>query len=320
MAAHRWIWVALTAAGCAHAPWHPYRGWVAWQRDDVVLYTDTALEHRSAIDWMAAISEIYRRTFFRDLPVDRLHAFYLQEDGPSPLVTSDGAYRYGAHLPGVAPPGGGAGGVVLVGRFAWQWQYAHFVAHHFISQAVPGAPIWFQEGFARYLSFFQGAPGNASVVCFGLRQPAEQRSVTTPVKDLFAATWRDYNESTAPWIDETGWGLVDFLLHGEDARWRPRFRVFIEALAARKSSQEALAVAYPDLPLATIDQRLRDHVHTPRPPFQHCPLPAVVGPPGPPSPPPTHSDVSEDAVRAVFQAIERLPVRRGFADFFPPGT
>jgi hypothetical protein len=84
MAFARWIHLALVVAcaaiGCAHAPWHPYRGWVAWQRRDVVLYTDTAIEHRSALDWLVDVSDVYRRTFFRDLPVATLHAIYLQGD------------------------------------------------------------------------------------------------------------------------------------------------------------------------------------------------------------------------------------------------
>jgi hypothetical protein len=290
---------------------------VAHQQADVVLYTDTAIEHRSALDWMVAISDVYHRTFFRDLKVEPLHALYLQGDTTSPLVTSDGAYRYGALLHGVAPPGRGGGGLVLVGRFQWQWSYAHLVAHHFIDQAIPDAPIWFQEGFAEYLSVFQGQPGNSTVVCFGIRQLAEQKMVTTPIKDLFAVTWVEYNDSAAPWMAATAWGLVDYLLHGEGGRWAPRFRGLMEALAARKSSQDALAAVYPDLPLATVDQRLRDHVNTIRPPFQHCPLPVVVGPSGPPPPPPSQSEVSEEAMRAVFQAIERLPTRRGFADFIP---
>jgi hypothetical protein len=324
MVAHRsWrvgVWFAVALGpGCAHAPWHPYRGWTAWRRDDVVLYTDTAIEHRSAVEWMAGISDIYHRTFFRDFKVEPLFAFYMQEDAPSPLVTADGGYRYGAHLRGVVPPEGGQPGLLLVGRFQWQWQYAHFVAHHFITRAVPGAPIWFEEGFARYLSFFWGSPENRSVICFGMQQPALLPSVTISVKDLFATTWRDYNDTSEPWISVTAWGLIDYLLHGEDGRWRPNFRRLMEALAGGKSSEEALAVAYPDLPLAGLDQRLRDHVRTARPPYQHCPLPAVLGPAGPPSSPPSQAAVSEQAVRAVFEAIERLPVRRGHADFFPPG-
>jgi hypothetical protein len=320
MALPRWIYLglvlAVAATGCAHAPWHPYRGWVAWQRRDVVLYTDTAIEHRSALDWLVDISDVYRRTFFRDLSVAPLHALYLQGDGPSPLVTADGDYRYGALLRPVDAPLRAGGGLVMVGRFQWQWQYAHLVAHHFIIQAIPDAPIWFQEGFADYLTVFQGQPGNPQVVCFGVRQPAEQRMVTVPIKDLFALTWGDYNDSKAPWMAATGWALVDYLLHGEDGRWRPRFRGFMNALAARSSSQDALAAIYPDLPIASLDQRLRDHVHTVRPPLQHCPLPVVIGPSGPPGPPPARTEVGEDAIRAVFQAIESLPVRRGYADFF----
>jgi hypothetical protein len=316
----RWIHlglvVACAATGCAHAPWHPYRGWVAWQRRDVVLYTDTIIEHRSALDWMVDISDVYRRTFFRDLPVAPLHALYLQGDGPSPLVTANGQYRYGALLGPVAAPLHEGRGLVMVGRFQWESQYAHLVAHHFISQAIPDAPIWFQEGFAEYLTVFQGQPGNGQLICFGVRQPAEQRMVTVRIEDLFALTWVDYNDSSAPWMAATAWALVDYLLHGEDGRWRLRFRDFMQALAARSSSQEAFATIYPDLPIAGLDERLRDHVHQLRPPLQHCPLPVVVAPPGPVGPPLSRTQVGEDAIRAAFQAIESLPGRRGYADFF----
>jgi hypothetical protein len=308
---------AIVLAGCAHAPWHPYRGWTAWQRDEVVLYSDAALEYQRALDWMSGIGDLYQRTFFRDLPVPPMHVLYLQEEAPSPLTTADGKYRYGAALLGLPRATDGGRGLVLVGRFPWQWDYARFVAHHYIGQAVPGAPVWFQVGFADYLSVFRASDQSSSVVCFGLRQPAGQAAVTPPVRDLFATTWMDYNESSAPWVGPAAEGLIDFLLHGEDARWRPRFRSFMRALAAGQASEQAFATAYPDLPLASLDQRLRDHVRTLRPPNQTCPMPVIVGPRQVPTLPPGHHQVPEPAMRALFQAIEALRVRRGFAEYVP---
>jgi hypothetical protein len=310
--------LGLVSLACAHAPWHPYRGWTAYHRDDLTLYTDTAIEYRSALDWMAGISEVYRRTFFRELPVAPMHVLYLQEDAPSPLTTSGGTYRYGSTLLGLPRATDGGRGLVVVGRFPWEWNYAHFVAHHFIDRAMPGAPLWFQEGFAEYLTFFRSSPSASNVVCFGLIQPGREKMVVVPVKDLLAVTWKDYNETSAPWIAPSALALIDYLLHGEGGRWRPRFRGLLQALAARQPTETAFETAYPGLPLASLDARLRDHVQTVRPPNELCPLPVVVGPRVDPVTPPSEAPVSEEGIRGLFEAIERLPVRRGFADFIPP--
>jgi hypothetical protein len=313
----RWFALLLLVAGCAHAPWHPYRGWVALRDDGVVLYTDTLVEHSDALDWMVGISEAYRRTFFRDRRVEPLHALYLQEDAPSPLAHANGNYRYGATLVSLPRATDGGRGLVLVGRFQWQWEYAHLVAHHFIAQAMPAAPPWFQEGFARYLTLFRGSPASPGVLCFGLRQPAEEKMVSPPLTTLFAATWRDFNDDNALWMTPASWAMVDFLLHGDHGQWRPRFRSFMDAVIAGQSTEAALASAYPDLPRASLDERVRLHVHTIRPPNDECPLPVVVGPRADPGPPRSKTPVPEEAMRGVFEAIERLPVREGYADWIP---
>jgi hypothetical protein len=306
----------LAVASCTHAPWHPYRGWMAVRDENVVLYTDTLVEHRAALDWMVAISEAYQRTFFRDLPVRPMHVVYLQEDAPSPLLRQDGNYRYGAAIAALPRATDGGSGLILVGRFSWQWQYAHFVAHHFIFEAMPAAPLWFQEGFADYLSVFRSAPDNPGVLCFGLRQPSGEVHVSPPLASVFAATWHDFNDDAAQWMKPASWGVVDYLLHGDQARWRPRFRVFFQALVAGKGTEAALAEAYPDLRRDTLEERIRLHVRTIRPPNAECPLPVVVGPRtavggrG-------ETPVPEAAMRGIFEAIARLPGQGGYADFWP---
>jgi hypothetical protein len=309
--------ILLAAAGCAHAPWHPYRGWVALHDQGVVLYTDTMVEHRAALDWMVGISEAYRRTFFRDMPVEPLHALYLQEDAPSPLEKANGDYRYGATLVSLPRAIDGGHGLVLVGRFQWQWEYAHLVAHHFIAQAIPTAPPWFQEGFARYLSIYRGSTSNPEVLCFGIRQPAEAAMVSPPLATVFQATWRDFNDTTALWMGPASWSVIDFLLHGDGGHWRARFRPFMDALVARQTTDAALGAVYPELPLESLDERLRRHVRTIRPPNEDCPLPVAIAPRSSPAAPAAQTPVAEPAIRAVFDAIDKLPVKQGYADWIP---
>jgi hypothetical protein len=309
--------ILLAVAGCAHAPWHPYRGWTAVQEEGVVLYTDTRVEHRPALDWMVGISEAYRRTFFRDLRVAPVHALYLQEDAPSPLEKANGDYRYGATLLSLPRAPDGGRGLVVVGRFQWQWEYAHLVAHHFIAQAIPAAPPWFQEGFARYLTLFRGSSSDPGVLCFGLRQPAEGSMVTPPIGSVFEATWRDFNDTASLWMAPASWAFIDFLLHGDHGHWRARFRPFMDALITRQTTEAALAAVYPDLPRDSLDERLRLHVRTIRPPNEDCPLPVAVAPRTPPAAPPSATPVPEDAIRAIFQSIDQLPAKQGYADWVP---
>jgi hypothetical protein len=307
--------LVLSVGGCTHAPWNPYRGWRAWRSGDVVLYTDTLFEQRQALGWIVDTSRILERTFFRHLNPRPLRVLYIQPGNTSPFVQADGAKKDGvvvARLPG----SGGGRGLVTVGRWDWPWSYAHLVAHHFIEATVPGAPLWFHEGFAHYLSVFSVREETPGVVCFGFLDPGASWQVTVSLPELLAASWADYNRASAPWLAPSAWGLIDFLFHGDGGRWRSRQRPLMDALAAGRTSEEALLEAFSGLTLKELDLRVREHVRT-RKPRGTCPLPVRLQPGAPEDTEVSKSAVDEAEIRGFFQGLEALPDRKGYADFFP---
>ena len=313
------VGLALGIAGCTHLPWRPYSGWQAWRSDNLVLYSDTLFEQQQAFDWLVSSAEILQRTFFNHVRVPPAEVVYLHPGNSSHFTSADGEVKFGvvvARLPLQAPAP--ARGLVLVGRWSYPWPYAHLLAHHYIETAVPRAPLWFHEGFAQYLGTFTVLPERPGVVCFGHVESGVQWQVTVSLKELLAASWADYNRSSAPWIAPSAWGLIDFLFHGDEGRWRSRHHALMRALAEGRNGEQALLGAFPELTLAELDARVREHVRT-RKPRSLCPLPVRVGAAGTAAAATIKGPVEEKQIRAYFEALDQLPEKKGYSDFIPVG-
>ena len=312
----------LVLAGCTHAPWHPFRGWRAWKEGNVVLYTDTLFEQQQALEWMVGASEILQATFFRHVRLPPVEVLYVQPGNDSRFIDGGGAQKFGvmiAQLP--APVRGARRPLVVVGRWEGPGPYAHLLIHHHIEVAVPGAPLWFHEGLASYLSLFHMPPERPGVVCFGFFNPTASWQVTVKLRELLAATWKDYNQESAPWIAPSAAALIDFLFHGEDGRWRSRHHLLMEELARGRSGEEALLRALPELTLDELDARYREHIRA-RKARGTCPMPVrlrprAVLPPSQAVSPAVKQYVDEQQIRTLFESLENVPERHGFADYFP---
>jgi hypothetical protein len=314
--------LALAAIGCTHLPWHPYRGWQVLAGEHVVLYTDTLKEHELAYQYLVDSYEVLQRTFFRNTPAPPMHVFYVSPGNDTPLRTSINTKKFGAtfaRLPGVTVAGGRH--LMTVGRYPDVFAYTHLVTHHFVETTMPGAPPWLHEGLALYLSAFRSHPQRADVLCFGLLEPTWLQTRTTiNLRRLLDTSWDDFHQTSGPWLAPTAWGMIDYLLHGEGGQLRQGFRPLLIAFAGGLSGQRALRAAFPDRSLADLDAGLADHVRSWRPPGAICPLPVSVArlPAGVhlqslPQP----QEAPETDVRSVFEALERLPHPRGYADFYP---
>jgi hypothetical protein len=313
----RFLLALVLLAGCTHLPWNPYRGWRVWRTPTVSVYTETVSQYGPALEWMDKAFAVYKATFFAEFDVPPAQAVYLSSDMTSPFLNSSGNFKYGmtiARSPWAEARGGKT--LVVVGYSNWQWHYHHQLAHHFIEAAVPRAPLWFHEGFARYLTSVYGLPGRSEMVCFGRDQPAYTTKVMLPLNDLLGATYHDYNESQEPWVGPLSQSFVDFLIHGQGGRLRGRFTALMRALGRGKTSQQALAEVYPDLPLDQMDALFREHVRTLRPPGEECPLSLGLRNP-PPAASPIRAPVAEAEAQALMESLQQVPDKNGYADFAP---
>jgi hypothetical protein len=330
MPTRRWLflalWFSVATGACTHAPWNPHRGWTRYDNGNVELYTDAALEPKLTLDYLDASYEVLSRTFFRDDQVPPVRVLHVSTPSVSPLSTADGGYRIFAAIgqsPAASGSGAGsgrsthAGALLMVGDTGKITHYAHAMAHHFIQSALPKAPLWLHEGLASYASRFRSEPSNDRILCFGTTQPADARYVVEPLDKLFSLSWQDYNDTMGPNIDGTAWGFVDYLLHGEEGKLRGRFKVLLRQLGSGLSTEEALRMVYPELRRDTLDQRFQDHMRTPRP-KQLCPVSLPVGPGSGRKHATSKAPVPEAEMKSLFDGLEALPIRRGFADYFPP--
>lgn len=308
--------IVVATVGCTHLPWRPYRGWRSYQSNEITLYANTLVEHDLALEYLRLAYDVYKGTFFQHAEVPSVEALYLPPESDTPFLTDGGVKKFGAMIRRARTPlVREHAPLLLVGRWSNGAPYAHFLAHHFIEGTIPGAPLWFHEGFARYLaSFAAPADRRRGVICFGLRQPGSWDHITPPIEELLSLSWDRHNEVEALWADPMAWALIHYLLHGEGNRHRPRFRLLLNALAAGQGSEAALAEAFPDLTLDELDRGLREYIRTEKS-IDLCPLPVPLAGVRAKSVL-VRTDVAEDVIRAVFGGLESLPARRGHADLF----
>ena len=143
---------------------------------------------------------------------------------------------------------------------------AHELAHAFIGATYRAPPVWFNEGFATYAESMMIQDRG---VLFGSRQvgvaddAAQGRLIK--VNDLFTAPGRQFHGSWEIRHYTTAWAVVHYIWHGEDKRLRERFDAFGAALSAEAGQAGGTARAwqavFPDVPLASLDGRLLDHMH-----------------------------------------------------------
>jgi hypothetical protein len=174
------------------------------------------------------------------------------------------------------------------------------MAHLFIMKAAPSAPLWLQVGLGRYLQKYRiHYRGNFWLACFGspvFDEPSwvgmtagaadrpgarpgstgDGRRVTLPVGEVLEADWYEYDGRQRRWYEYTAYGLVHYLIHGENGWHRGRFPLLLDAFRAGKDSAEALAVAYPHILPDEWDERLSAHVRPPRGRALHAATPEIA--------------------------------------------
>jgi hypothetical protein len=270
-----WI-VAVVLGGCGG-------GWAASRSDHVTVYTEARLEHEFIQEWLELSHDAYR-AFFPGVDPGRVDAVWLKNE-PGSGSRFFGLFddpRAGWTLEGLPRSTRiGRGGLIVLERL----DDAHAtrdegvarrqMAHLFVMRAVPAAPLWLQVGLSRYLAKFRiHRQGDKWLACFGgaaFDEPPEinlvpgARSghrVSAPLQELLATDWYDYDRRLRYWYEYTAYALVHYLIHGAPGH-AARFRVLLQALNRGAGTEEALALAYPDVLDDEWDEKLTAHVRPP---------------------------------------------------------
>lgn len=239
---------------------------------------------------------------------------------------------------------------------------ARQLAHVFISKGIKNAPVWLQLGLARYMAKHRvHRAKDRWMVCFGsevfdervesgFRLPpamlAQQgagpgdrggsgggiegtfdgpvRNILLPLDDILGGDWYQYDTDLRDWFEFSSYALVHYLIHGKGKFHNERFKVFMRAIMAGTSSEEALALAYPHITADEWDEQLNAYVRPTNDRSVRAQTRTLrnglcfrVPPLDYASDTPKRTPVAEADIREVIEDIERLPLLTRFASWYP---
>jgi hypothetical protein len=280
--------VLLLALGaCTHS--NSGIGWSVSRTAHVKVYTEARIEHEYMQEWLELSHSAYQ-ALFPEVKTGTVDAVWLKnEPGGTRFYSPLDDPAAGWTLESM-PSGGRIGreGLIVLERkeeFAVGPNGASMrstrdeglaksqMAHLFIMKAVPMAPLWLQMGLARYMSRFRiHYRGDRAVACFGgvsFDEPIRAtrgrsgRRVIIATDEIFNTDWYVYDKKKRYWYEYTAYALVHYLIHGERGFHKTRFPKLLAALREGKSTEDALATAYPHILPKEWDDRLEAYVHPP---------------------------------------------------------
>jgi len=255
---------AALSAGCTHVPLDRTRGWFASQTDHITVYTDKPTTHLAAQETLESSYEMYNALLPR-VSERRVEVLYVESlfGDPSKMysTTEDPATAWA--LGGLPGPGDiGRDGMILShsrdANIATQR-----LADLFVAEALPRAPLWLHVGLARYMNTARLDRNNDDRrACFGsagfafaASGASRNGNVLIPVQQILSADWRYYNDEGRSWMAYTAYAMVDFLVHGTVFHVK-RFPILLQAIREGKTTEQALAIAYPHIPPGDWDRLL----------------------------------------------------------------
>jgi hypothetical protein len=304
-------------AGCAHAPWNPYGGWQVVRTKHITLYTDTRFLYTAVLEGLELSYSALAGSLFKRRGIAPVEVVMLEEPA---TVATVGRYRSGvavARLPGHSLLG--HRGILVLNESVRMPTAAHELAHLFLHAIAPRAPLWVHEAFASYVETIQyRGDSKSQVACLGHLSFSDP---LIPLEDLFSWSWTGYDDSgKAAWYRHTARSLFDYFMMAEDGKLREPFARLLAEIDAGKSTKEALAVVFPDLSVAALEQKMVEHRRASEArPRGLCPLPSPI-------PNSRAADEHKPRVEALDrQSIEELmlnlqmlPRRAGHVDWYPP--
>jgi hypothetical protein len=314
----------ILGSACAHTGTTRTEGWHAVTSKRFTVYTGSARGHREALDTLEYHYAALSSSFFK-MDVGRVDVLYLENADFIDLLGVDRGFAAMPRVPGggkigqngllVVRPLGGVGGA--------QYTTAEALTHLFVHRAIPGAPLWFHEGFAAYSRMAQYKEGEGRrVACFGTPGATDRRFM--PLDRMLATSWDEYDGDEArTWYKHSARMLIDFAMHGDGGAHRPAMGVMVEGFLAEKRSEDVIKAAFPSLDIKALAERVTAHgldvVNQPLTSRGLCPL-------GFPIPDDKKADEGERAetpadaadIKALLAGLRRLPRKNGFPAWYPP--
>jgi tetratricopeptide (TPR) repeat protein len=158
----------------------------------------------------------------------------------------------------------------------------HEYQHHILSNSLPNAPLWLDEGLAEYYSAFEPRFGGREVILgreYGRHIPLLRRAALMPLQKLFSIDQKspEYAESGRSGLFYAqSWALTHYLMLGADGKRQPQFVRFLALLGAGRPFEESFRQAF-QTDYAGMEKELREYIASYMFPAALYTLPEQVG-------------------------------------------
>jgi hypothetical protein len=313
------------SAGCAHGGIGNPEGWSVMQSQHFNVYVGAPRHSSTALTGLEYSYASLSSSFFRGVELPKIDVLYLEEDEFNDLLGFRRPYVALAKLPSTATTVG-ANGMIVLKDVQSDHPGTEALTHLFIEKKFPHAPLWFHEGFSSYARTVEFRQGEGRrTACFGV--PKGKTDTLLPLEKIAGMSWDDYDGDEArSWFQYTGRTLFDYILHGDEGKNREKITPFVAAVAAGKPLDAAVGAAFPGQSLAALDKKLGEHSADVAYQMDNeskvrglCPLPFAI--PEERAPDQGERKMSPAApadIKAMLDAVKKLPRADGFPPWYPP--
>ena len=140
-------------------------------------------------------------------------------------------------------------------------EYQHFI----LSNNLPNAPLWLDEGLAEYYSAFEPRHEGREVLlgrAVGRHVLALRKAAPMPLQKLFDINHKspEYNEANkAGLFYAQSWALVHYLMLGSNGKRKPQFTRFISLISNGQPTEESFRQAF-QADYKTIEKELQGYI------------------------------------------------------------
>ncbi len=301
----------LLAVGCAG-------GWQEMKTKRFTAYAQRPHDYRETLRQLeyayAALSAFFPKASVGPVEVLFMPGF--------DFVHEFGVDRSGLALPLV--PGSGRLGrrnLIVMGQGSSNAYALGMLSYLFVNKAVPGAPLWLQQGLSTYFSRTAVQAGKGQWrACFGLQAPLEARYFQMPLDKFFATSWSEY-AGTARFFDGTAGLLMDFIFHGDGGAHLTQVQAIFAAASQGVSGAQIMATTFPGMTLPQLGARISDFKGSQIEQRQRgimCPLPVPIAPEQVPDESDPHeSPVPAEEIQQLMVALHKLPQGERLPIWYP---
>jgi tetratricopeptide (TPR) repeat protein len=141
----------------------------------------------------------------------------------------------------------------------------HEYQHYILSNNLPNAPLWLDEGLAEYYSAFEPRFEGREVILgreYGRHIPLLRKATPMSLQKLFSIDQKspEYNESGRSGLFYAqSWALAHYLMLGNDGRRQPQFIRFIDLLGSGQPIEESFRRAF-QVDYPAMEKELQDYI------------------------------------------------------------